>query len=110
MKRLSLNFAVFRNALERGGKIGAGPVLRAWRGLLLFMSRWFQIESLYKFNAKFCPAWEPRFCVFPGTRDALRVGIAALEAEAFLVLPKLAAPRLIRRARVARATRRHPSA
>ncbi|HZC41790.1 MAG TPA: phosphatidylglycerol lysyltransferase domain-containing protein [Streptosporangiaceae bacterium] len=96
VKRLSLNFAVFRNALERGGRIGAGPVLRAWRGLLLFMSRWFQIESLYKFNAKFCPAWEPRFCVFPGTRDALRVGIAALEAEAFLVLPKLGAPRLIR--------------
>ena len=32
-----------------------GPVLRAWRGLLVFVSRWFQIESLYKFNAKFSP-------------------------------------------------------
>ncbi len=36
-------------------KIGAGPVLRLWRGLLVFLSRWFQIESLYKFNAKFRP-------------------------------------------------------
>ena len=74
VKRISLNFAVFRAALERGERIGAGPVLRAWRGILLFMSRWFQIESLYKFNAKFCPVWVPRFFVFPGTRDTPRVG------------------------------------
>ncbi len=53
--RVSLNFAMFRAALARGEKIGAGPVLRAWRGLLVFLSRWFQIESLYKFNAKFRP-------------------------------------------------------
>jgi lysyl-tRNA synthetase class 2 len=51
--RVSLNFAVFRSALERGGKLGAGPVIRAWRGALVFASRWFQIESLYRFNAKF---------------------------------------------------------
>jgi len=89
VKRISLNFAVFRAALERGERIGAGPVLRAWRGILLFMSRWFQIESLYKFNAKFCPVWVPRFFVFPGTKDAPRVGLAALEAEAFLVWPRL---------------------
>ncbi len=87
VKRISLNFAVFRAALERGEKIGAGPVLRAWRRVLLFMSRWFQIESLYKFNAKFCPQWVPRFMVYPNTRDAPRIGLAALEAEAFLVWP-----------------------
>ena len=62
--RVSLNFAMFRSALARGEKIGAGPVLRAWRGLLVFLSRWFQIESLYKFNAKFQPRWEPRFVVY----------------------------------------------
>jgi lysyl-tRNA synthetase class 2 len=105
IKRMSLNFAVFRAALERGGKIGAGPVMRAWRGLLVFMSRWFQIESLYKFNAKFCPVWVPRFCVFPGTRDAVRVGIAALEAEAFLVWPSLDPRRLARQLGLARAVR-----
>jgi len=88
VKRLSLNFAVFRAALERGEKIGAGPILRAWRGLLVFVSRWFQIESLYRFNLKFRPAWEPRFISFPSTRDLPRIAFAAMEAEAFLVRPK----------------------
>ena len=87
VKRISLNFAVFRAALERGERIGAGPIVRAWRRVLVFLSRWFQIESLYKFNAKFAPLWVPRFMVFTGTRDAIRVGLAALEAEAFLVWP-----------------------
>jgi lysyl-tRNA synthetase, class II len=99
VKRISLNFAVFRSALARGERIGAGPVLRAWRGLLVFLSRWFQIESLYKFNAKFAPLWVPRFFVFPGPRDALRVGLAALEAEAFLVWPQIEVRRIARKAR-----------
>ena len=98
VKRVSLNFAMFRAALERGERIGAGPVLKAWRGLLVFLSRWFQIESLYKFNAKFSPTWEPRFFVFPGGRDAPRIAIAALEAEAFLVWPRLELRRHARRA------------
>jgi lysyl-tRNA synthetase class 2 len=97
VKRVSLNFAMFRAALERGERIGAGPVLRAWRGILLFMSRWFQIESLYKFNAKFCPEWVPRFFVFTGTRDIPRIGLAALEAEAFLVWPTVEIRRIARR-------------
>ncbi|HEV2348084.1 MAG TPA: phosphatidylglycerol lysyltransferase domain-containing protein [Actinocrinis sp.] len=87
--RISLNFAVFRSALERGERLGAGPVLRRWRGLLVFLSRWFQIESLYRFNAKFRPVWEPRFVAFRQTRDLPRIALAALEAEAFLVLPSL---------------------
>jgi lysyl-tRNA synthetase class 2 len=58
------------------------------------MSRWFQIESLYKFNAKFGPEWVPRFMVFTSTKDAIRVGLAALEAEAFLVWPKVEARRI----------------
>jgi lysyl-tRNA synthetase class 2 len=106
IKRISLNFAVFRSALERGERIGAGPVLRLWRGILLFASRWFQIESLYKFNAKFTPAWVPRFFVFPGASDAPRVALAALEAEAFLVWPKLELRRLSRRLGLGRVRRR----
>ncbi len=100
VKRISLNFAVFRAALERGERIGAGPVLRAWRGVLLFLSRWFQIESLYKFNAKFSPEWVPRFLVFPGTTDAPRIGLAALEAEAFLVWPTIGVGRILGRLRL----------
>jgi lysyl-tRNA synthetase class 2 len=87
--RVSLNFAVFRSALERGERLGAGPVLRAWRAVLILASRWWQIESLYRFNAKFRPIWEPRFVCYPSARDLPRVGLAALEAEAFLVRPRI---------------------
>jgi lysyl-tRNA synthetase class 2 len=87
VRRVSLNFAVFRDAIERGEKLGAGPILRAWRGLLMFASRWWQIESLYRFNVKFRPYWEPRFISFPSTRDIPRIAVAAMEAEAFLVRP-----------------------
>ena len=87
--RVSLNFAAFRSALERGEKLGAGPVLRAWRSVLVFASRWLQIESLYRFNAKFQPGWQPRFLLYPAASDLPRVSLAALEAEAFLTWPKL---------------------
>jgi lysyl-tRNA synthetase, class II len=86
--KVSLNFAVFRSALERGERLGAGPILKAWRGLLVFLSRWFQIDSLYRFNAKFRPIWEPRFVCYPSGRDLPRIAIAMLEAEAFIVWPK----------------------
>ncbi|MGW0185017.1 phosphatidylglycerol lysyltransferase domain-containing protein [Streptomyces sp. NPDC003362] len=98
--RVSLNFAMFRAALARGEKIGAGPVLRAWRGLLVFLSRWFQIESLYKFNAKFRPRWEPRFVVYRASADLPRIGFAAMQAEGFLDPARLL-PRRLRRRRPA---------
>ncbi len=109
MRRLSLNFAVFRQALEHGERLGAGPLLRGWRSLLVFASRWFQIESLYRFNAKFRPTWEPRYVCYPAARDLPRVMLAALEAEAFLVWPSPLASssgllrRAVRRASAARA-------
>ena len=106
VKRISLNFAVFRAALERGERIGAGPVLRAWRSILLFLSKWFQIESLYKFNAKFSPIWQPRFFVFPTAKDAPRIALAALEAEAFLVWPALEPRRWARQLGLGRLLRR----
>jgi lysyl-tRNA synthetase, class II len=81
-------------------------VMRAWRRTLLFMSRWFQIESLYKFNAKFCPEWVPRFIVFTGTRDIPRIALAALEAEAFLVWPTVEVRRIARRLGLGKVGRR----
>jgi lysyl-tRNA synthetase class 2 len=100
IQKISLNFAMFRSALARGEKIGAGPVLRAWRGLLVFLSRWFQIESLYKFNAKFQPRWEPRFVVYRAPADLPRIGFAAMQAEGFVDLA-LPMPRFLRRRRAA---------
>ncbi|ARH92515.1 hypothetical protein STRMOE7_21970 [Streptomyces sp. MOE7] len=98
IKQVSLNFAVFRSSLERGEKLGAGPVIRIWRGTLIFLSRWYQIESLYKFNDKFQPRWEPRFVVFRNSRDIPRIGLAALQAEGYL---ELGLPRVLRRRKAA---------
>jgi lysyl-tRNA synthetase, class II len=87
--QVSLNFAVFRAALERGERIGAGPVARAWAGLLRLGSRWWQIESLYRFNAKFQPTWVPRFIAFPTARELPRIALAAMEAEGFGGRPRV---------------------
>ncbi|MFC5992868.1 phosphatidylglycerol lysyltransferase domain-containing protein [Pseudonocardia hispaniensis] len=94
--RVSLNFAVFRAALERGERIGAGPVARLWARILRIASRFWQIDSLYRFNAKFRPEWAPRFLVFPTARDLPRILVAALEAEGFGGRPPLVL-RLLRR-------------
>jgi lysyl-tRNA synthetase, class II len=90
VSRVSLNFAVFRSVFARGERLGAGPVLRVWRSLLLWASRFWQIESLYRANAKYQPEWVPRFVCFRSSADLPRVSVAALRAEAFLVAPRWA--------------------
>ena len=87
VRQVSLNFAVFRSVFARGERLGAGPVLRLWRSVLLWASRFWQIESLYRANAKYRPEWVPRFVCFRSSADLPRVGVAALRAEAFLVAP-----------------------
>ena len=89
IEQVSLNFAMFRSVFERAGRLGAGPVLRAQRVLLSLFSRWWQIESLYRANAKYRPVWEPRYLIFPKARDLARISLAAGRAEAFITLPSL---------------------
>lgn len=84
IEKISLNFAAFRAVFERGGQLGAGPIIRSWRSILLFFSRWIQMESLYRFNAKFRPEWLPRFAIFGKASDLPRIGLAILRAEAFI--------------------------
>lgn len=85
--RISLNFAMFRSAFEEGAQLGAGPVARLWRALLVFFSRWWQLETLYRSNMKYMPEWVPRFACYEDARLMPRVGIASGIAEGFLVLP-----------------------
>ncbi|MFR0355574.1 phosphatidylglycerol lysyltransferase domain-containing protein [Streptomyces sediminimaris] len=92
VRRVSLNFAMFRAVFERGARLGAGPVLRLWRSVLTFFSRWWQIESLYRANAKYRPVWEPRYLLFAKSADIPRIGLASARAEGFLTRPRL--PRL----------------
>ncbi|WP_439098190.1 bifunctional lysylphosphatidylglycerol synthetase/lysine--tRNA ligase LysX [Mycobacterium europaeum] len=87
ISRISLNFAMFRSAFEQGAQLGAGPVARLWRGLLLFFSRWWQLETLYRSNMKYQPEWVPRYACYEDARLIPRVGVASVIAEGFLVLP-----------------------
>ncbi|GAA4891179.1 hypothetical protein GCM10023237_06270 [Streptomyces coeruleoprunus] len=89
IRRISLNFAVFRSAFEEGARIGAGPVLRAWRRLLLFFSRWWQLEALYRSNVKYQPEWYPRFLCYGDAGALARIGLASGIAEGFVSVPSL---------------------
>jgi lysyl-tRNA synthetase, class II len=85
LEELSLNFAAFAKWMH-------SPVRRHERllGKLIALGNpFFQIESLYRFNAKFFPRWEPRFLVYEGTFGLPRAGIAALWAEGQLPKPSL---------------------
>ena len=68
VSRISLNFAMFRSAFEQGAQLGAGPVARLWRGLLVFFSRWWQLETLYRSNMKYQPEWVPRYACYEDAR------------------------------------------
>jgi lysyl-tRNA synthetase class 2 len=85
VEELSLNFAAFAKWMH-------SPVKRHERvlGKLVALGNpFFQIESLYRFNAKFFPRWEPRFLVYEGALGLPRAGIAALWAEGQLPKPAL---------------------
>jgi len=87
VSRVSLNFAMFRSAFEQGAQLGAGPIARLWRTLLVFFSRWWQLETLYRSNMKYQPQWVPRYACYEDARFIPRVGVASVIAEGFLVLP-----------------------
>jgi lysyl-tRNA synthetase class 2 len=83
-QRISLNFALFRAVFAAGERIGAGPVLRAWRAVLGVASRFFQLESLYRSNAKYGPEWAPRYLCYTSARRLARIGLVAGALEGFL--------------------------
>ncbi|MFC7309649.1 bifunctional lysylphosphatidylglycerol synthetase/lysine--tRNA ligase LysX [Streptomyces monticola] len=89
VRRISLNFAVFRSVFEEGGRIGAGPILRLWRKLLLFFSKWWQLEALYRSNAKYDPEWYPRFICYGDAGSLARISLASGIAEGFVSVPSM---------------------
>ena len=55
--------------------------------LIALGDTWFQIERLYRFNAKFFPRWEPRYFMYERRFGLPRAGIAALWLEGQLPKP-----------------------
>jgi lysyl-tRNA synthetase, class II len=87
IRRISLNFAMFRGVFSAAERVGAGPLVRLGNRVLLFASRFYQLDSLYRSNARYLPRWEPRYLCYDGSLT--RVVIAAGVAEGFLptILP-----------------------
>jgi lysyl-tRNA synthetase class 2 len=84
IERISLNFAAFRSIFEEADRISAGAILRLKRNILRFFSKWVQVESLYRFNAKFQPDWNARYLIYPGPTKLLEITYAVGRAEGFI--------------------------
>lgn len=87
IEELSLNFSAFGRYLREP----SGPVERGLGVLARWGNPFFQIESLYSFNAKFFPRWQPRYLLHQGVRSLPRTALVALGAEGQLPHPALPA-------------------
>jgi len=82
---LGLNFATMRAVLA--GELGSSPAQRAQRWALHQLSGSMQIESLWRYNAKFAPVWAPRYAVYDAPEHLLPIALAVGRAESFWELP-----------------------
>jgi len=83
ISEVSLNFAAFARLIRDP----QGLVERLAGRLIVLGDTWFQIERLYRFNAKFSPRWEPRYFMYERRFGLPRAGIAALLIEGHLPRP-----------------------
>jgi lysyl-tRNA synthetase class 2 len=85
IEEVSLNFAAFARLIHSP----SGAAGRLLGRLLTLADAFFQIERLYRFNAKFFPRWQPRYLMYERVLDLPRVALAALWAEGQLPRPSL---------------------
>ncbi len=82
---VSLNFAAFGRQL----RAPANRFERLFGAGLRLADRWFQIERLYRFNAKFFPEWRPRYLIYQQHLALPRCALSVLWAEGQLPRPAL---------------------
>ncbi len=84
VRRISLNFSFLRGVLAAGAEPTAPLGLRLQRWMLRRLSRRFQIETLYRFNKKFDPTWQPRYLAVEAIEDLPLVVLGTLRLEGLL--------------------------
>jgi lysyl-tRNA synthetase, class II len=82
---LCLNFATMRGVLSGDQELSHFNRLARWA--LHHGSTSMQIESLWKYNAKFNPTWQPRYAVYQALADLPGTVAAVATAEAIWELP-----------------------
>src|SRR5579875_2568048 len=88
IEEISLNFATVARWIREPQNRWERALGRAASRL----DRYFQVESLYRFNVKFQPRWNPRYLVYEGRLGLVRVAIAAMWAEGQMPKPRLPQP------------------
>jgi lysyl-tRNA synthetase class 2 len=85
MKGLSLNFAALRSILD--GESGDGVTQRVERWALRRLSGVLQIETLWRFNAKYEPHWLPRYIVYDSAEQFVPAVVQIMRAESLTEVP-----------------------
>ena len=84
IRRISLNFAVFREVFSNADQVSAGPVTKVTDAALSYASKFFQLETLYRSNDKYQPDWVPRLLCYDPALTVARAGLAMGTAEGFV--------------------------
>jgi lysylphosphatidylglycerol synthetase-like protein (DUF2156 family)/UDP-2,3-diacylglucosamine pyrophosphatase LpxH len=82
---LGLNFATMREIVA--GEARSGPWMSMERSVLHHFSDTMQIESLWRFNKKYDPAWVPRYAITGPYLRLAGTGLAIARAEAVTEIP-----------------------
>jgi lysyl-tRNA synthetase class 2 len=84
VRRVSLNFCMFRSVYADAARLGAGSLTRLNYSVLGGLDRIWQLERLYRSNQKYQPEWRPRYLCCESRIALPLAALAAGTAEGFL--------------------------